>query len=127
MLSGPPPAQVKHLLGEGFLSLRRQVGAKHAQACPHSFDTTLSGKPDSCPYLGAQMAVLTHAAVYLINHSSSRRRRPRYPRTPTRRYSRDRRLTPNSENLHQGACGGFRCLLIAGCDVAHRGANRFVA
>lgn len=33
----------------------------------------------------------------------------------------------NSENLHQGVCGGFRGLLIARRDVAHRGGNRFVA
>jgi hypothetical protein len=42
------------------------VGTQNAQACPHSFDATLSGKPDSCPYLGTQMVVSTHG-----RHTSS--------------------------------------------------------
>ena len=96
MLSDPSPAQVKHLLGESFLSLLRQIGTQDIQARPDSFDPLACDKLDSWTYLGSRVAISTHGKHTPIN---------------------------NSENLHQGAGGGFRGLLIAGCDVAHRGAN----
>jgi hypothetical protein len=88
--------QIQHLPGEFFLSLQRQIGTQDLQARPYSFDTLACGKLDRWAYLRALAAVSTHSRECLID---------------------------NSENRHQGACGGFRCLLIARCDVAHRGAN----
>jgi hypothetical protein len=63
------PAQVQHLFGEGFLTLRRQIGTQDIQACPYRFDTLACGKPDSGLPLCAPVAVLTHAMAYLINNS----------------------------------------------------------
>ena len=63
-----PPAQVKHFLGEGFLSLLRLVGTQNTQACPHGLDTLACGKLNSCRYRGPLAAISTHATAYLINH-----------------------------------------------------------
>jgi hypothetical protein len=65
------PAQVQHLLSEFFLRLRRQIGTQNTQACPYGFDTLACGNLDSCPFLGTQVAVSTHARVYLINNSEN--------------------------------------------------------
>jgi hypothetical protein len=55
-----PSAQVQHLPGEFFLSLRRQIGTQNTQACPYGFDTLACGNLDSCPFLGTQLAVSAH-------------------------------------------------------------------
>jgi hypothetical protein len=55
-----PSAQVQHLPGEFFLGLRRQIGAQDTQACPYSFDSTLSRKPYSRLKLGVLAMVSTH-------------------------------------------------------------------
>ena len=55
-----PTGQFKHLLSEGFFTLRRQIGTQNTQACPYGFDTLTGGNLDSCPFLGTQMAISTH-------------------------------------------------------------------
>jgi hypothetical protein len=55
-----PTGQFKHLLSEGFFTLRRQIGTQNTQACPYGFDTLACGNLDSCPFLGTQLAVSAH-------------------------------------------------------------------